>query len=158
MLIDADFRPEVGYVRRSDIRRSFGQVRFSPRPRRSKSIRKFTWQGSFDYVTDAPAIALQSKEASGLFRIEFQSSDQFSAEYSHEFELLPNRFAIAPGVIVPAGGYSYSTSRVSLLARPAAPGVGAAERLDRHAVRRHEVRRVVLRKMGVIPQFQWSPA
>jgi len=113
MLIDADFRPEVGYVRRTDIRRSFGQLRFSPRPRRSKSIRKFTWQGSFDYVTDAPAIELQSKEASGLFRIEFQSSDQFSAEYSHEFELLPNRFAIAPGVIVPAGGYSYSTSRVS---------------------------------------------
>ncbi|HTH23863.1 MAG TPA: DUF5916 domain-containing protein [Vicinamibacterales bacterium] len=113
MLIDADFRPEVGYVRRSDIRRSFGQVRFSPRPRRSKSIRKFTWQGSFDYVTDAPAIELQSKEAAGLFRIEFQSSDQFSAEYSREFELLPNRFAIAPGVIVPAGGYSYSTSRVT---------------------------------------------
>ena len=51
MLIDADFRPEVGYVRRSDIRRSFGQLRFSPRPRRSTSIRKFTFQGSFDYVT-----------------------------------------------------------------------------------------------------------
>ncbi len=119
-----------------------------PRPRRSKSIRKFTFQGSFDYVTDAPAIELQSKEASGLFRIEFQSSDQFSTEYSHEFELLPNRFAIAPGVIVPAGGYSYSTSRVSVLARPAAPGVRAAQRVDRLAVRRHEVRRLVLRTMG----------
>ena len=113
MLIDADFRPEVGYVRRSDIRRSFGQLRFSPRPRSSELIRKFTWQGSFDYVTDAPAIELQSREASGLFRIEFQSSDQFSTEYSREFELLPGRFAIAPGVIVPAGGYSFSTGRVS---------------------------------------------
>ena len=113
MLIDADFRPEVGYVRRSDIRRSFGQLRFSPRPRSSKLIRKYTWQGSFDYVTDASAIELQSREAAGLFRIDFQSSDQFSAEYSREFELLPSRFAIAPGVIVPAGGYSYSTSRVS---------------------------------------------
>lgn len=113
MLIDADFRPEVGYVRRSDIRRSFAQLRFSPRPRNSESIRKFTFQGSLDYVTDAPAIELQSKEALGLFRIEFQSSDQFSTEYSHEYELLPTRFAIAPGVIVPAGGYTYSTSRVS---------------------------------------------
>ena len=113
MLIDADFRPEVGYVRRTDIRRTFGQVRFSPRPRRSRLIRKFTWQGSLEYVTDAPAIELQSREASGLFRIDFQSSDQASAEYSREFELLPSRFAIAPGVIVPAGGYAYSTSRVS---------------------------------------------
>jgi hypothetical protein len=113
MLIGADFRPEVGYVRRNDIRRSFGQVRFSPRPRNSTLIRKFTYQASFDYVSDAPSIELQSREAAGLFRIEFQSSDQFSAEYSQEFELLPGRFAIAPGVIVPAGGYSYSTSRVS---------------------------------------------
>ena len=83
MLIDADFRPEVGYVRRTDIRRSFGQLRFSPRPSRSKIIRKYTYQGSFDYVTDAPADQLQSKEAGGLFRIDFQSSDQFSTEYSH---------------------------------------------------------------------------
>ena len=62
---------------------------------------------------DAPAIELQSREAFGLFRIEFQSSDQFSTEYSHEYEFLPGRFAIAPGVIVPACGYTYSTSRVS---------------------------------------------
>ena len=112
MLIDRDFRPEVGYVRRTDIRRSFGQARFSPRPR-SAVIRKYTFQASLDYVTDAPAVELQSREVSGLFRIEFQSSDQFSTEYSREFELLPSRFAIAPGVIVPAGGYTYSTTRVS---------------------------------------------
>ena len=113
MLIDSDFKPEVGYVRRSDIRRSFAQLRFSPRPRRSKLIRKYTGQGSFDYVTDASATELQSREASGSFRIDFQSSDSFSSEYSREFELLPSRFTIAPGVIVPAGGYTFSTGRVS---------------------------------------------
>jgi hypothetical protein len=113
MLIDRAFRPEVGYVRRTDIRRSFGQVRFSPRPRRSAVIRKYTYQGSFDYITDAPGSELQAREASALFRIDFQSSDQFSTEYSREYELLPSRFVIAPGVIVPAGGYTYSTGRVS---------------------------------------------
>ena len=35
MLIGRDFRPEVGYVRRTDFRRSFGQARFSPRPKQS---------------------------------------------------------------------------------------------------------------------------
>ena len=34
-------------------------------------------------------------------------------EYSREYELLPAPFAISPGVIVPAGGYSYSTGRLS---------------------------------------------
>jgi len=113
MLIDRDFRPEVGYVRRTDIRRSAGQLRFSPRPRGSKLIRKYTWQTSFDYITDASASELQSRELSSSFRIDFQSSDSLTAEASREFELLPSRFTIAPGVVVPAGGYSYSTGRFS---------------------------------------------
>ena len=113
MLIDKNFAPEVGYVRRSDVRRSVAQVRFSPRPRRSAVIRKYTWQGSADYVTDAPAITLLSREVTGLFRIDFQSSDQASAEVSREYERLPAPFVISPGVIVPAGGYTYSTTRLS---------------------------------------------
>ncbi len=113
MLIDRDFRPEVGFARRTDVRRSFGQLRFSPRPRRSAVVRKLTWQASLDYVTDAAAITVQSREATGLFRVDFQSSDQLSAEYSREFERLPDRFPIAPGVVVPAGGYTAATSRIS---------------------------------------------
>jgi hypothetical protein len=113
MLIDGDFRPEVGFVRRTDVRRTFGQLRFSPRPRRSAVVRKLTWQASLDYVTDAAAVTVQSREAAGLFRVDFQSSDQASAEYTREFERLPDRFAIAPGVVVPAGGYTATTSRVS---------------------------------------------
>ena len=113
MLIGPGFAPEVGFVRRTDVRRTFGQVRFSPRPRRSAVIRKLTWQGSVAYVTDAAATAIQSREATGLFRLDFQSSDQATLEYSREYELLPARFTIAPGVVVPAGGYSYDTARVS---------------------------------------------
>jgi hypothetical protein len=113
MLIDRDFRPEVGFVRRSDVRRTFGQLRFSPRPRRSAVVRKLTWQASVDYVTDAAAITVQSREASALFRVDFQSSDQVSAEYTREFERLPERFAIASGVVVAAGGYTATTSRIS---------------------------------------------
>jgi Domain of unknown function (DUF5916)/Carbohydrate family 9 binding domain-like len=113
LLIDAAFRPEVGFVRRPDMRRSFGQLRFSPRPRRSAVVRKLTWQASLDYVTDAAATIVQSREAAGLFRIDFQSSDQASAEYSREFELLPAPFPISPGVVVPAGGYTAATSRLN---------------------------------------------
>ncbi len=157
MLIDADFRPEVGYVRRNDIRRTFGQVRFSPRPR-SRLIRKYTWQGSFDHVTDAPAVELQSKEASGLFRIEFQSSDSFSAEHSREFELLPGRFVIAPGVIVPAGGYSYSTSRVSysLGQQRRVSGRLSASHGSLYGGTKSDVS--YSGRWGVIPQFSLEPS
>jgi hypothetical protein len=113
MLIGRDFEPGVRYVRRTDFRRSFGQARFSPRPTRSSRIRKLTWQGSLDYVTDAAAAAVQNREVSGLFRIDFQTSDQLMCDYSREYERLPAAFTIAPGVLVPAGGYSYETTRAS---------------------------------------------
>lgn len=113
MLIDPDFSPEMGFTRRTDVRRTFAQARFSPRPRRSRVVRKLTWQTSLDYVTDADASALQTREASALFRVEFQSSDQASVEYSREFERLPGRFTVAPGVFVPAGTYGSETTRLS---------------------------------------------
>jgi hypothetical protein len=158
MLIDRDFRPEVGYVRRNDIRRSFGQVRFSPRPRGSKFIRKYTWQASLDYVTDAAAVELQSREASGLFRIDFQSSDQFSAEHSRELELLPSQFAIAPGVIVPAGGYTYSTTRVSysLGQQRRVSGRVSAATGSLYGGTKSEVS--YSGRWGVVPQFSLEPS
>ena len=111
MLVDRGFNPDLGFARRTDVRRTFAQARFSPRPRRSRLVRKLTWQAGLDYVTDAGAAELQAREASGLFRVDFQSSDQASLEYSREFELLPAPFAVAPGVIVPPGGYAAETTR-----------------------------------------------
>ena len=113
MLIDRDFRPEVGYVRRTDFRRTYGLARFSPRPRHSRYVRKLTWQGSLDYVTDAPAIALQNREAKGTFFVDFQSSDRLQFDHTRDYERLPAVFTIAPGVVVPAGGYDYQASRVA---------------------------------------------
>ena len=112
MLIDPQFNPEMGFTRRTDVRRTFAQARFSPRPRQSRVVRKLTWQTSLDYVTDADASALQTREASGLFRVDFQSSDQAFVEYTREFERLPARFTVAPGVFVPAGTYGSETTRV----------------------------------------------
>jgi hypothetical protein len=113
MSIDPNFRPDVGYVRRTDVRRTFGQIRFSPRPRSSRLVRKLTWQASIDYLADAPGATVQYREATGLFRTEFHSSDQLSFEHSREYELLPRAFPIATTVTIPQGGYTYSTSRIS---------------------------------------------
>ncbi len=158
MLIDRDFRPEVGYVRRTDVRRSFAQVRFSPRPRGSRIIRKLTWQASGDYVTDASADTLQSREVSGLFRIDFQSSDQVSLDHSREFELLPSRFTISPGVAVPAGGYTYSATRVSYTLGQQRKVSG---RLSAAAGTLYEGRKSELAysgRWGIVPQFSVEPS
>lgn len=42
--IDRNFNPEVGFLRRSDLRKNFALLRFSPRSTRIKRVRKFALQ------------------------------------------------------------------------------------------------------------------
>jgi hypothetical protein len=107
LLIDPGFNPEVGFVRRTDFRRSFGQLRFSPRPRNSQRVRKYSVVGSLDYVTNADVTSLQDRELRGTFNVEYQNGDALNFDYSRTYELVPRSFAINPGTRVPAGGYSY---------------------------------------------------
>ncbi len=148
MLIDGDFRPEVGFVRRTDVRRSFGQLRFSPRPQRSAVVRKLTWQGSLDYVTDAAATTVQSREAAGLFRVDFQSSDQASAEV-HARVRTPARSVHHRARGRGTGRWLHRHDRpCQLHARPAASRIGTTVGGGRHALRRHQVRVHLQRPVG----------
>jgi hypothetical protein len=109
--IGDNFNPEVGFVRRDDMVRSYGQFRFSPRPAKSARIRKYSWVGSLDYIEDR-AGHLETRKADGEFAVEFQNSDRFNVGVADSYEFLASPFAIAPGVTIPAGGYAFATGRV----------------------------------------------
>ena len=113
LVVGTDFNPEVGFLRRSDFERSFGSFRFSPRPQSIAAIRKFSWEGQFDYITDRDGV-LETREVQGRFRIEFESSDNVNGTYTRSYELLKQPFPIAPGVTIPMGGYGFQDVRVSL--------------------------------------------
>ena len=55
LIVDTNFNPEVGFLRRDrhaqELRR---WLRFSPRPKAIKSMRKFSGIGQFTYMEDAP--------------------------------------------------------------------------------------------------------
>ncbi len=102
------FHPEVGFVRRADVRRSFGQLRFSPRPKRSRIVRKYSSTGSIDYVENAIG-RLDTRNVLGQVGIDFQNSDTLSAAYSSTYEFIPAPLRLAPGVIVPVAGYDYAS-------------------------------------------------
>ncbi len=113
LVVGTDFNPEVGFLRRSDFERSFGSFRFSPRPQSIAAIRKFSWEGQFDYITDRDGV-LETREVQGRFGIEFESSDNVNGTYTRSYELLKQPFPIAPGVTIPMGGYGFQDVRVSL--------------------------------------------
>jgi len=110
--VDRNFRPEVGFTRRTDINRSFGELRFSPRPT-INHVRKLTWTGSGEYVMNG-AGQVDARVLIGHFGSEFQNSDQFTIDVTRDYELLRQPFTPAgsPAAIAP-GGYTFSDVAVA---------------------------------------------
>jgi hypothetical protein len=89
------------------MRRTFGQVRFSPRPKSIKAVRKFSSVGAVNYIENG-AGTLETRAVTGTFSIEFQNSDQFTIGASDSYERLARPFTISPGVSIPVGGYDFN--------------------------------------------------
>ena len=112
LVVGNDFNPEVGFLRRSAFERSFASARFSPRPQAIAAIRKLSWSGQVDYITDRAGV-LETRELQGQFGIEFESSDVFDVSYTRSYELLKQPFPITPEVTIPVGGYNFEDVRAS---------------------------------------------
>ncbi|MEO7521647.1 MAG: DUF5916 domain-containing protein [Gemmatimonas sp.] len=106
--VDRNFRPEVGFTRRTDISRTYGELRFSPRPQRIEHIRKLTFTGSGEYVVNG-AGQTEARIWRGHFGSEFETSDALSIDLTRDYELLRLPFTPAgsPKPIAP-GGYTFS--------------------------------------------------
>jgi hypothetical protein len=125
LVVEPNFRPEVGFVRRTDMRRSAGLARFSPRPASLNPIRKLTFQGNISYITNT-ANRLDSREQTGSFQTEFTNSDVAGVSFIDTFERLVRPFAIVPGVVIPIGAYDFRTVQLSYTAgqqRPISGGL-----------------------------------
>ena len=68
-------------VRRADIRRNNGQLRFSPRPASSAVVRQYEYSVSVDQFTRLSDGLLETRVAEGTFGIDLQNSDQFRFEW-----------------------------------------------------------------------------
>ena len=111
LAVGDDFNPEVGFVRREDMRRSFGLLRFSPRPAFLEAVRKFSWTGSIAYIENG-AGRLETRESEGVFGTEFETGDQLTVGYVDTYEFLPEPSNIS-GVTLPIGGYDFTTGRIA---------------------------------------------
>ena len=109
-----NFNPEVGFVRRDNFRRTFGSARFSPRPTSIPTVRKFTLDGSIEYIVNGSG-AVETRRQTGRFVVELETSDQFTVEASRDYEWLVRPFAIGRGVTIPGGGYQFTNGQATFL-------------------------------------------
>jgi hypothetical protein len=104
--VEDNFSPEVGLVRRTGFRQTQFSVRATPRPPGIPFIRQVTVEASADYLRNARAGFMESRELAGRFQIEFESSDQLAFNYSESYERLEQDERIT-GATIPAGRYSF---------------------------------------------------
>ncbi len=112
LLVGENFNPEVGFLRRTDFRRTFVQSQFSPRPASLALVRQFKFGGSFDYI-ETVAGQVESRIARGSFETEFENSDRFVADVQKSYEFLFDPFDIADDVTIPVGGYEFQDYFIS---------------------------------------------
>ena len=74
-------------------------------------MRKFSGIGQFTYIEDG-AGRLTTRVLDGEFGIEFQNSDRFQLGLNEDYELITRPFSIAPGALIPVGGYGFTTGRM----------------------------------------------
>ena len=106
------FNPEVGFVRRDDMRRTFVSGRFSPRLVSNPTVRRFVWEASLEYIENT-AGQLETRQRSLRFSTEFQNSDRINVDADRRFEFLVRPFEVSDGVTIPVGGYDFNSVRAS---------------------------------------------
>ena len=131
LVVEDNFLPEVGFLRRDNFRRSFLSGRFSPRPQSIESIRQFSLDASLDYIVTADRGHLETRQGMVTFQTEFESSDRLTVTATDTYELLVEPFT-PPGAefSIPVGGYGFADVQVAY-------GIGQQRRINGQvAVRR----------------------
>jgi hypothetical protein len=105
LYVGPDFQHDVGFVRRSDIRRSNASAVWQPRPQ-VLDIRNLVFRGELVYLTDT-AGRLQTREQIFQATSRWQSDDAVRFNSTATFDRLDRPFAIADGVTLPPGDYSF---------------------------------------------------
>ena len=113
LLVEDNFLPEVGFLRRDNFRRTFVSGRFSPRPE-MESVRQFSLEGSVDYILQADVAQLETRQRMVTFQTELESSDRLSFTATDSYELLLEPFT-PPGAdfSIPVGGYGFADYQVA---------------------------------------------
>jgi hypothetical protein len=123
LVVEPNFLPEMGFLRRTNMRRNFALARFSPRPTSVPHVRKLTTQGSVSYITNN-ANQLETRDLQAQFQTEFTNSDIAAVTFTDNFDRPVRAFEVYPGIRIPVGAYDFRTLQLSYTAGQQRPVSG----------------------------------
>ncbi len=109
--IEENFNPEMGFIRRTDIRRTQGRMAYSPRPQQWQSIRQLEFGIGGQYQTDHEN-RLLNRKLTTRFEVRFENSASVNLDISNEYEYIEWDWEVREGYLIPRGGYSNTEYRL----------------------------------------------
>ncbi len=124
--IGEDFRPALGFVPRTGVRKADAEVGFQPRPGRF-GIRQIAISAGPQVVMDWNWRAESWDMFTHLPQIEFDSGEDVALQVIPTFERLVEPFEIQPGVVIPPGSYRWTVWQVEANSASKRPWVVGVE-------------------------------
>jgi len=103
LTLEPNFNPAMGFVGRSDVRKTIGDVTYKPRPDVSW-IRQMEFRAFYEYFT-TPENQLQQKTGHYIMRFMFERGDGFRLALHQRYNRLFEPLQLAPGVEIAPGDY-----------------------------------------------------
>ncbi len=114
--VQANFNPEVGFVRRGANTQYAGDFAWRPLLRQSDVIRNLNFSTSIDYYEGSETGTVETRTQEANVGIQFENSGSISFTVNQTFDRLAKAFLIhrsAPEVSIGAGDYTYRTYGLS---------------------------------------------
>jgi hypothetical protein len=118
--IEPNFNAEMGYLRRTDIRSTSGGFYFTPRSKKFKSVRKFSYGFRSSYLTDHTNFLLD-RNISLSYMIWFQSSARVIMRLVRGYEYLPEDWEVRTDIEIKEGVYESNKFSTRFATNPSKP-------------------------------------
>jgi hypothetical protein len=105
LAVEPEFRNDLGFVPRRDMRQIAPQIAFRPRPD-SDWIRQYVFRGRVDYLMNQEN-RLESRTVHTAAEVLFQDGSDVALTPHGTLDTIPVPFEIRRGVIIPPGVYSW---------------------------------------------------
>ena len=112
--IGKNFVAGMGFVPRTNIKQSYGELRFGPRPNKW-GIMQIEFGGSFDYITNLETTNLETREFEiQPLGIRFLSGEAIRYSLVSQYDMLTENFNIFENFVIPSGTYEWWLQQIKL--------------------------------------------
>jgi hypothetical protein len=112
--IGENFTAGLGFVPRTNIKESYGEVKFGPRPNKW-GILQIEFGGSFDLINNAENGTIETKEYEVQpLGLRLLSGEEISYSLVSQYEFLEEGFNIFEDIIIPEGSYEWWRNKIAI--------------------------------------------